>query len=249
MNRLTARRTAALALLLPLAACGGSATAASQAAGDGPSARAARVPDGDWMTFDFNAQRSGVGPATTGITRQNLSSLHTRVLNLPGTVDASAIQLHGVRVRGRRRDVIVVTTSYGRTLAIDPESGGLLWQFAPKNIDSYQGGPQITQATPVADPNRRYVYSLSPDGYAHKLSLANGRAVWAARVTWDATREKVDQLNLSGRWVIVTTGGYDGDAPTYQGHVALIDRTTGRVAHVWNSLCSHRRGLIHPPSS
>jgi outer membrane protein assembly factor BamB len=231
------------------AGAGPSVGAASRTAGAGPGASAARIPDGDWTMFDFNPQRSGVGPAQTGITRGNLDRLRARVVSLPGTVDASAIQLHGVRVRGRRRDVIVLTTSYGRTLAIDPGSGRLLWQFAPRHIGSYQGGPQITQATPVADPDRRHVYSLSPDGYAHKLNLANGRAVWATRVTWDPTREKVDQLNLSGRWLIVTTGGYDGDAPTYQGHVALIDRATGHLAHVWNSLCSHRRGLIHPPSS
>lgn len=214
-----------------------------------PDGVAAHVPDGDWPTFDYNAQRSGVGPAATGITRRTLSALQERVVTLPGTVDASVIQLHDIRISGRRRDVLVMTTTYGRTLAIDPGSGKLLWQFVPRDIGSYQSGPQITQSTPVADPDRRYVYSLSPDGYAHKLNLANGHALWSTRVTWDATREKVDQLTLAGRWLIVTTGGYDGDAPSYQGHVVEIDRRTGRVAHVWNSLCSHRRSLIHPPSS
>jgi hypothetical protein len=56
-------------------------------------------------------------------------------------------------------------------------------------------------------------------------------------VTWDPTHEKVDQLNISGTWLIVTTGGYNGDTPPYQGHIALINRATGRLAHVWNSLC------------
>jgi hypothetical protein len=210
---------------------------------------AARIPDGDWTRFDFNAARTGVGPTQTGLTAGNLGSLQTRVVHLPGTVDASAIQLHRVNVGGQSRDVAIVTTSYGRTLAIAPGSGKLLWQYAPADIGSYEGGSQITQATPVADPDRQFVYSLSPDGYAHKLKLATGHAVWSTRVTWDATREKVDQLNLSGRWLIVTTGGYDGDAPTYQGHIVLIDRSTGKLAHVWNSLCSNRRTLINPPSS
>ena len=154
-----------------------------------------------------------------------------------------------MEVKGRRRDVIVVTTSYGRALAIDPESGKLLWQFVPKDIHSYQGGSQITQASPIFDPDRRYVYSLSPDGYAHKLNLANGHSVWATRLTWDPTHEKVDQLNISGPWLIVTTGGYNGDTPPYQGHVVLINRSNGDLAHVWNSLCSDRHHLIHPPSS
>ena len=258
MTRLLGLRTAGIAALLVLAACGSSAVAVSPStpgAGSGTAnvtsigAAAAKVPDGDWTTFDYNAQRTGVGPARTGITRANLHLLRRRTVDLDGTVDASAIQLHSVRVGGRRRDVIVVTTTYGRTLAIDPRTGNGLWQFTPKDIGSYQGGPQITQSTPVFDPDRRYVYSVSPDGYVHKLSLANGHALWATRATWDPTREKLDQLNISGPWLIVTTGGYDGDAPTYQGHVVLINRATGRLAHVWNSLCSHRRGLIHPPSA
>jgi hypothetical protein len=46
--------------------------------------------------------------------------------------------------------------------------------------------------------------------------------------------------------VIATTGGYIGDAPPYQGHVAVIDGASGRLLHVWNSLCSNRTGLIVP---
>ena len=37
-------------------------------------------------------------------------------------------------------------------------------------------------------------------------------------------------LNIDGPDVIATTGGYFGDAPPYQGHVALIDRSSGRLA-------------------
>jgi hypothetical protein len=46
--------------------------------------------------------------------------------------------------------------------------------------------------------------------------------------------------------VIATTGGYIGDAPPYQGHVATLSERTGRIAHVWNSLCSDRHALIVP---
>ena len=120
---------------------------------------AGAVPDGDWSRFDYNAQRTGVGPARTGITRANLHALRQRTVSIDGTVDASAIQLHAVRVGGRRGDVILVTTTYGRTLAIDPRSGRRLWQFTPRDIGSYLGSSQINTATPVADPDRRYVYS------------------------------------------------------------------------------------------
>ncbi len=46
--------------------------------------------------------------------------------------------------------------------------------------------------------------------------------------------------------MIATTGGYIGDQPPYQGHVAVIDAASGRLLHVWNSLCSNRAGLIVP---
>jgi hypothetical protein len=49
--------------------------------------------------------------------------------------------------------------------------------------------------------------------------------------------------------VVAATGGYFGDAPTYQGRIVLIDGSSGRVAHVFNSLCSDRHELIDPPTS
>jgi hypothetical protein len=55
-------------------------------------------------------------------------------------------------------------------------------------------------------------------------------------------------LGISGPWVVAVTGGYYGDAPPYDGHVVLIDRSTGRVAHVWNTECSNRHVLIRATS-
>lgn len=211
------------------------------------------APDGDWSTFDYNAQRTGVGPAATGIDATDLRTLQRRVVHLDGTVDSSAIQLHDVAVGGRRRDVIVVTTTYGQTIALDPGTGQQLWQFTPSDINSYRGSAQVTTATPVADPDRRYVYTASPDGLIHKLALATGRQVssthWPARITLLPVREKIGSpLNISGPYVVAMTGGYIGDTPPYQGHVVLIDRASGAIAHVWNSLCSDRRYLQQPSS-
>ncbi len=210
-------------------------------------------PDGDWTRFNFDAQRSGVGPADTGITAANVDRLRVRLVQLDGTVDASAIQLHNVKVHRRRRDVVIMTTTYGRTIELDPRTGHRLWEFTPPDIGRYQGTFQITTTTPVADPDRRYVYAASPDGYIHKLRVATGRQVrsrhWPVRVTFDPTHEKLaSALNISGRSLVVTTDGYMGDAPPYQGHVVFINRRTGRITAVWNALCSNRHHLIHPSS-
>jgi hypothetical protein len=213
------------------------------------SARAA-----DWTRFDYNAARSGVGPADTGINAGNAHLLGLRVVSVNGTVDSSPVELHDVRVAGAVRDIAIVTTTYGRTLAFDPGNGRRLWEFTPGDIRAYEGSAQITTATPIIDPDRRSVYAASPDGRIHKLLIATGKEIhsggWPVRVTFDATHEKIaSALNISGGSVVVTTGGYIGDAPPYQGHVVMIGRSTGRITGVWNSLCSNRHRLIDPPGS
>jgi outer membrane protein assembly factor BamB len=172
------------------------------------------------------------------------------VVRIDGVADSSPIQLHAVSVGGRSCDVVIVTTTYGRTIALDPRTGSKLWEFTPRDIGSYEGSRQVTTASPVADPNRRSVYAASPDGVIHKLAVANGGQVWASRITFDAGREKIGgALNISGSYVVAVTGGYFGDQPVYQGHVALIDRSSGHVARVWNADCSDRHKLIDPPRS
>lgn len=215
---------------------------------------AATDGDGDWTRFEYNSQRSGVGPEFTGITAADVGRLRRRVVHIDGVADSSPIELHAVKVSGRRRDVAILTTTYGRTIAIDVGTGAKLWEFVPPDIHSYQGSAQITTASPVADPNRRFVYAATPDGLIRKIRVSNGREVrsghWPARVTFNPAREKIGgALNLHGRYVIAVTGGYIGDIPIYQGHVAVIDRQSGHVAHVWNSLCSGRHHLINPTSS
>lgn len=227
------------------------ATIAPSAVPTSASLAKAKIPSGDWTRFDFDAQRSGVGPAATGLTAHNVGALRLRKVKLPGTVDSSAIELHAVKVRGRVRDALFMTTTYGRTLAINPAGGQILWEFTPRDIKSYEGSAQITTASPIADPDRGFIYAASPDGLIHKLSVANGREVhsggWPVSVTRDPTHEKIaSALNISGGSLIVTTGGYIGDVPPYQGHVVTIDRASGRISAVWNSLCSDRHTLIVP---
>jgi hypothetical protein len=260
-------RTAALVCAL-LGACGGGARADSSgvlssvpptstptvSAGAIPLAQpASSTPLLNWPEFGLNPQRSDVSEGATGITSANVSHLrHTRV-RLPGTVDSSPIYLHGVLVGGATRNVVVVTTTYGKTLAIDAGSGAVLWTFTPAGYGRWAGSAQLTTTSPVADPARTFVYAASPNGLIHKLALASGSELregsWPASVTRDATHEKLAAaLNLVGGELIATTGGYYGDAPPYQGHVLLIDRSSGHVRAVFNTLCSNRGGVITPAS-
>jgi outer membrane protein assembly factor BamB len=164
--------------------------------------------------------------------------LTLRKVTLDGTVDSSPIYVNGR---------FVVTTTYGRTEAIDASTGAVLWRFTPAGYSSWVGSPQITTATPVADPAGKWIYAASPGGRITKLSAATGRAAWSVSITRLPSREKIaSALNYVKGHVIATTGGYIGDAPPYQGHVAVIDAGSGRLLHVWNSLCSNRTGLIDP---
>jgi hypothetical protein len=201
----------------------------------------------DWTRFGWSAARSSAPGFSTGITSGNVKSIVRSQVQLDGTVDSSPIYLHGVRVGGATRDVFFVTTTYGKTEAIDAARGVVLWRYTPPGYASWSGTAQITTATPVADPGRAWIYAASPDGRVHKLAVADGHAVWSTSITKLPSREKVAAaLNFSDGRVIATTGGYIGDAPPYQGHVAVIGAAKGALLHVWNSLCSNRPGLIEP---
>ena len=239
---------AILALTITAAACGkptgqattkvsGSATASPSPLAAGTTA----VPSGDWLRFDYDAQRSGVYPSAQGSTAAiwGGSSGGWSISQASPTPRRSSSTRCGPA--GRVRDLIFLTTTYGETIAIDPATGATVWRYAPPDIATYQGSRQITTATPIVDPDRAYLYAASPDGFIHKLAVATGSEVhsggWPARVTLDPTHEKIaGALNFSGGSVVVVTGGYIGDAPPYQGHVVMIDRATGRITRVWNSL-------------
>jgi outer membrane protein assembly factor BamB len=206
---------------------------------------------GDWDRFGYDAARHNAGPARTGITADNVGRLRRQRVQLPGTVDSSPIYLRGAQVGGRRHDVFVVTTSYGKTVAVDATSGDHLWTFTPGGYSSWAGSERITNATPVAAPGRRFVYAAAPDGRIHKLRVATGAEVrtgsWPVAITRLPTREKIGPaLNYSRGLVLAATGGYIGDAPPYQGHVVAISAGSGRIVRIWNALCSDRRQLIQP---
>lgn len=208
---------------------------------------AAPAVDSDWPTFGWNAARTSAPDASMGINAGNLHSLQRQQVKIDGTVDSSPIYLHGVTVKGSEHDAYFVTTTYGKTLAIDADSGTVLWEFTPSDYSKLKGSYRITTATPVAGPKGKYIYAAAPDGMVRKLSVADGRIVWRTAITKLARREKIAApLSYADGHVIAVTGGYIGDAPPYQGHVVIIDPQTGAVLHVWNSLCSNRHKLMDP---
>jgi outer membrane protein assembly factor BamB len=193
-----------------------------------------------WSRFGYDAQRSNRASATTGITAANVSRLVRHKVELGGIVDSSPIFAGGL---------VVMTTSYGKAIAVDPATRRVRWTFTPPRYSSWAGDYRITNSSPVSD--GRFVWTAAPDGRVYKLALATGRQVtrggWPATVTRLPTREKLGTaLNLSRGRVLVTTGGFIGDQPPYQGHVVALDAATGRIGGVFNALCSERDALQSP---
>jgi len=251
----------ALACVL-LAGCGSSSTtpiptptvdAAAIPSSAGAPASVAGAQLLEWPEFGLDPQRSDVSERPTGITSANLPHLRDLTVTLPGTVDSSPVYLHGALVDGAKHNLVLVTTTYGKTLALDAGSGQILWTFTPAGYSQWAGSSQITTASPLIDPDRAFIYAASPNGLIHKLSLVDGSedrsGNWPVSVTRDPTREKLAAaINIDGPDIVIATGGYIGDTPVYQGHVVLVDRASGRLERVFNTLCANRRTVIVPTS-
>lgn len=238
-------------LSLALAACAATDHTHSVDTGTGPPNPPPPVnQDGhDWTRFGYDEARTSASTADVGLTAATVPTMRRQQVSIDGTVDASPIYLHNVQVNGAAHDVFFVTTTYGKTLAIDANDGSILWRFTPPNFASWSGSARITNVTPVADPDRTAIYTASPDGNVEKLAVADGHALWSTSITSLSTREKIaSPLNYSQGHIIATTAGYIGDAAPYQGHVSVLDASSGQLLHSWNSLCSDRAGLIDPSS-
>ncbi len=202
---------------------------------------------GDWPQFGWDLASSSAPTYATGITAANVGTLTRRQVTLDGTVDGSPIYLRGVTVKGSKHDVFFVTTTYGKTIAVDAATGTILWEYTPPKYDSLHGSAQVTNSSPVADPDREYIYAAVPDGTVQKLAVSDGHALWATSITLMPTTEKIaGALKVFHGRVVAVTGGYVGDRPPYQGHVVTLDAQSGRLLHVWYSLCNDRTALYMP---
>ena len=234
---------AAVLVVLPvLTLC---VTPAPKVAGPGPGG-GDTLTGHDWTRFGWDAGRSNASTAPTGIDASNVGSMIRQQVHLSGTVDASAIYLSDVQVSGGAHNVFFVTTTYGKTIAVDADSGTILWTYTPAAYSSWVGSAQITTSTPVSDPDRQFLYAASPDGHIQKLAVADGHAAWSTAITSLPQREKIaSSLNYFAGRIIATTGGYVGDAPPYQGHVAIVDAGSGQLLHVWNSALQRSARRAH----
>src|SRR5262245_48114565 len=134
--------------LIAIAAVAFGVTACSESAPAGAGNDSSQPPTGqppsassthDWTRFGWDAARSNASTDPTGIDSTNVKTMKRQQVLLDGTVDASPIYLHGVQVNGAAHDVFVVTTTYGKTIAIDANDGSILWKFTPESYNGLAG--------------------------------------------------------------------------------------------------------------
>lgn len=197
----------------------------------------------NWPVFDNTPDRAGVSSQPMSLSMSSVSGLRKQwSAALPSPADSSPVYLANVALPdGSRHDLLFVTTKDGHIVALDAANGHILWSHQPT-------GPKITNSSPVVDPQAGVVYSYGLDGYLHKYRAATGDEVttggWPVRITLMPESEKESSaLNLSARYIYVTTSGYIGDAPPYQGHIVVI-RASNTNTHIFNSLCSNLPYLL-----
>src|SRR5438067_10194046 len=121
-------------------------TAPDARATAGPAHAARRLTD--WPMFGLTPSRPSATNAATGITAASVARLQRRQVRVPGTIDSTPIILG---------DTAFATTTYGKTVAVDLRSGAIRWTFVPTSFGRVAGTAQITNASPAADPSRRFV--------------------------------------------------------------------------------------------
>jgi outer membrane protein assembly factor BamB len=198
-------------------------------------------PSGDCLQFGCAPE-----PVARAVTKSNVGKLvQDWSVDLPEASDGSPLYVAGVAIRGRQRDLIVVETTAGRTMAVDAHTGAQIWSTdAPL-------GPRWTTSSPAVDRNREFVYSYGLDGYVHKYQMNNGLEVrdgWPQLVTLKPDVEKCSSpLTIATAanghtylYAAIAAYPIPGDDGDYQGHVVAID-LDGNSQKVFNALCSDQQ--------
>jgi outer membrane protein assembly factor BamB len=226
------------AMLLVLIGGGAQAQAPVQPQAGVP---AAGTP-GDWQQFGYDARHSGVALLEPTLSPANVGTLHLLYqARLPGIVDSPPVFLAGVSTPTGVHDLLFLTTTDGRLVAVDAATGAAVWSRQPAS------GPRYTTSAPAVDPGRQLVYSYGLEGRVHQVRVADGSEVtgggWPQLATLKPEVEKcappLDVATAANghTYLYVANGGYPGDQGDYQGHVTAIDLGSG-AQQVWNANCS-----------
>ena len=195
----------------------------------------------DWLQSGYDAAHRGFNPNERALGASNVGSMVLATSGaIPETVSGSAVVASGITTPFGLRDFLFLTSGTGTLLAFDAGSLRLVWSQTTE-------GRGWLDATPVIDPDRRFVYGSGSDGKVHKYAIVDGAESfdqgWPQLVTLKPEVEHAASGLTIGitsegkRYLYSVIDGYIGDGGDYQGHLTTIDLDTGEQT-VFNALCS-----------
>jgi len=214
----------------------------------------------DWLQFGFDPSHSGVNPYEAQLSAANVAQTKLLYsLQLPGLADGAPVFLSRVDTPVGQRDLLFLTLSDGRLIALSASDGTLLWSQYPSdtNACATDASPCFTSSSPAIDPNRQYVYAYQLDGYIHKYRVGDGSEVltggWpelgslkpdvesespALAIATAANGSAYLYATFAGAPWLPDYSGYD-----YQGHLTAINLGSGTQI-TFNVTCSDQ-GNVH----
>src|SRR5262245_21503520 len=100
------------------------------------------------MQFNFDPQHRGVNTQETLLHAGNVTTLHKLYsVALPAVADGAPVLLRAVVTAAGLKDLLFLTTKDGRILAVDADTGGVVWSHQPAT------GPRYTTSSPAIDPD------------------------------------------------------------------------------------------------
>ena len=181
---------------------------------------------------------------------------------MPGVADGAPVYLAGVVTPGGPRDLLIMTLKAGTLVALDADSGAVVWTAAHPGNNCQQpdgAGLCYTTSSPAVDPGLQYVYTYGLDGYVHKQRAGDGSEVtgngWPVQVTLHPELEKgSSDLSIvtaadGTTYLYMTNAAYPlvegSPGYAYQGHLTAINLANA-ATEVFNAACSDEAGLVQP---
>jgi outer membrane protein assembly factor BamB len=146
----------------------------------------------NWTQFGFDASGTRNNSTETRIKATNVAGLHLAWRSqLPDIADSTPAFLSAPAFPdGAVHNVLYLTTKSGSLVALDADSGSLLWTRSNPTFDPNK----ITTSSPFADAASDVVYSYGLDGKVHKYDAITGRELygrgWPETVTTMRNTEK-----------------------------------------------------------
>ncbi len=150
------------------------------------------VSRADLNTFGYGNARLGAAPSTVGISTASARRLGLAWrTNVGGAVKGQPLVADAVRVGRRLRNLVFVATQHGRVVALDADTGALVWRhrvasrtITPDCQASPDGVFGVT-GTMLIDRAAGRLYAVDVNGNVWALRLDSGKIVpgWPVRVS------------------------------------------------------------------